>query len=136
MPEPVQRPVFQVSVVGVVEPVASDDVIVLRLDRGLIILLIPPRPREVDAPRPGPLFDVLVEEFRPVIEVQTSDLKRDLTGRGLQPVEIARVRVIAHRAGERPFGVEVSEIEGAGEFSGLDGPQWTTVSPSKNPGSS
>ena len=116
-PEPVQRGTFLGGVVPVVEAVFADEVVVLRLDGGLVVLLVGPGPGEEDLQVRGPRDDGLVEELAAVVEVQSGDLERHLLHAGLQRAEDVDVSVVAHGAGEHPPGVDVGEVQGAGELA-------------------
>jgi hypothetical protein len=60
LPESVEHRAFLVGVMAVVEPVLADEVVVLGLDRGLVVLLVRSRPGEEDLRLAGPLYDGLI----------------------------------------------------------------------------
>ena len=72
---------------------------ILRFDRDLIDFLIRTRPSHVDPARFGPLNDVLIGELRPIIEVEASDQKRNLTSFTLRRRQHVLMRDIAHGEG-------------------------------------
>ncbi len=52
------------------ERVSADEVVVLRLDRGLIVLLVGARAGEEDLPSRGPVDHVVIDELGSIVEVE------------------------------------------------------------------
>jgi hypothetical protein len=50
-------------------------------------------------------------------QVQPGHRERDLGHAGLEGAEDVDVRVVAHRAGEHPPGVDIGEVQGPGELA-------------------
>ena len=67
-PEPVQYAQFRIGDVLMIAPILTDEVIVLRLNGRLIILLIRPGPGEENLQVRGPIDDRMIEKFRTVID--------------------------------------------------------------------
>ena len=82
----------------------------------LVVLLVRPRPGEVDTGIAGPADDGLVEEFGTVIKVHTAYCISDFSDSSLECFPYVGAGVITDRTGEHPSGVHVGQIQGAGEL--------------------
>lgn len=111
------------GVVAVVEPVLTHQMVVLRLDGRLVILLIRPGPGVENLPLSTPAQHLVVDELGPVIGVDSGDHIRHRGDERVEGFDHMGHGVVADRGGEHPPVVHVSEVHRAGELAFQRGPQ-------------
>jgi len=126
--------VLLAGVVAVVGSVAAYQVIVVRLDGGLVVLPVGVRAGEVDVQVPGPLHHAMVDELRAVIEVHAQNGQWQAAHGSVQDGddESWQRRLRIERMKVHPVSTSLMFTVRANSSLRV-GPQWVTVTDLEEP---
>ena len=121
-PQQVQEDPLLVGVVAPVERELPDDVVVARLDGGLVVLAVRPASGLLDVPGEQVVDELVVDELGAVVRVEAGDGEREQGDGMVHGLPDVAFGVVAHADVHGPVGRVVDHGQGPGELAGRAGP--------------